>query len=61
MAAIDVYVPVYMVGADGTKAYQFAKLTGTVGFAKVPEGEVCLSSRTMTTTPAADKQPKPTP
>lgn len=59
MASVDVYVPVYMVGADGTKAYQFAKLTGTLSLAKVPEGEICLSSRTMTTTPAAAKQPKP--
>jgi len=61
MAAIDIYVPVYMVGADGNLAYQFAKVTGVVTNAKVPEGEVCISSRVLTQTPPERTQPKDTP
>jgi len=61
MAAIDLYVPVYMVGANGKKAYQFAKVNGvTVSNAQVPEGELCIKSSVMTTTPPADMQPPPT-
>jgi len=57
MAAIDVYVPVYMVGANGKKAYQFAKITAVVTNAKVPEGQLCINSRVMTSTPPPDIQP----
>lgn len=57
MAAIDIYIPVYMTGANGKKAYQFAKITGVVTKAKVPEGAVCISSRVITSTPAQDRQP----
>jgi hypothetical protein len=60
MANVDVYVPVYMVGADGSKAYQFAKLTAAVTTAKVPEGEVCVKSSSVTTTPAQELQPPAT-
>ena len=60
MAAIDIYVPVYKVGANGKKAYQFAKITAVVTNARVPEGELCLSSRTMTLTPSPDRQPPET-
>lgn len=58
MAAIDVYVPVYMIGADGRLAYQFAKLTAVVTNARVPEGQLCISSRVMTATPPQRLQPK---
>lgn len=57
MAAIDIYVPVYMTGADGKKAYQFAKLTGTVTTAQVDEGAVMIDSRVVSKTPPQDLQP----
>ena len=58
MAAVDLYVPVYMVGANGKRAYQFAKVKGVVvTSAKVPEGELCIRSNAMTLTPAARLQP----
>lgn len=58
MAAIELYVPVYMVGADGKKAYQFAKVNGvTVTNAQVPEGELCIKSGAVTTTPPQSIQP----
>lgn len=61
MASIDLYVPVYMVGANGKKAYQFAKVNGvTVTNAQVPEGELCIDARVMTTTPPDRLQPPPT-
>jgi len=59
--AIDIWVPVYMVGANGKKAYQFAKITGVVTNQKVPEGELCINSRVMTRTPPEDLQPPDTP
>jgi len=58
MAAIDLYVPVYMVGANGKKAYQFAKVAGvTVTNAKVPEGALCINARSLTKTPPQRLQP----
>ena len=57
MAAIKIYVPVYMVGENGKKAFQFAALTGTITNAKVPEGAPMVSSRVMTTTPEGARQP----
>jgi len=57
MAAIEVYVPVYSVGANGKKAYQFAKITAVLTNAKVPEGAVCISSRVITLTPPENLQP----
>jgi len=60
MANISIYVPVYMVGANGKKAYQFAELTAQVTTNQVPEGEVCLNSRYMTVTPPARIQPPDT-
>jgi len=58
VAQIDFYIPVYKTGANGKKAYQFAKVSGvTVSNAKVPEGELCLSSRALTLTPPEDLQP----
>lgn len=61
MAAIDLYIPVFMVGANGKKAYQFAKVNGvTVTNATVPEGELCINARAITKTPPTDLQPPPT-
>jgi len=60
MASVDIFVPVWMTGADGKKAYQFAKLTGTVTNAKVDEGAVMVDSRAVTQTPAQDLQPPAT-
>ena len=62
MAAVDIYIPVYMKGKAGSKnegrsAYQFAKVTGVVTHAKVPEGAACISSRVVTVTPPLDLQP----
>ena len=57
MASQKIYVPVYVVGNNGMKAYQFAVLSGTLTNDKVPEGEPCVSSRVMTLTPPADLQP----
>jgi len=61
MAAISVYVPCYMVGADGKKAYEFIKLNGTVltgAGQTVPEGECMIDSRVIMSTPPEDMQPK---
>jgi len=61
MAAISVYVPCYMVGADGKKAYEFIKLTGTVltgSGQTVPEGECMISSRVIRSTPPTALQPR---
>jgi len=61
MAVKDVYVPCFMVGADGKRAYEFIKLQGTVftGPGKfVPEGECCISSRVITSTPPEKLQPR---
>lgn len=60
MANIDVYVPYYTTGANGKKAHQFIKLNGVVTNAKVPEGEVCINSRVITSTPPQDMQPPAT-
>lgn len=57
MAAVSVWVPVYTVGDNGEKAYQFAKLTGTISNRKIPEGEVMIDSRVVGLTPAAALQP----
>jgi hypothetical protein len=61
MAAQTIWVPVYVVGADGKKAYQFAKLTGVMTNTHVPEGEPCINSRAMTVTPSTDLQPSEAP
>jgi hypothetical protein len=61
MAAQDIYVPVYTTGADGKKAYQYAKLTGTLSFTQVPEGAPMVGSRSMTTTPKKSQQPPEAP
>jgi len=61
MAAKNVYVPCYMVGADGKLAYEFIKLNGTVltGAGQVvPEGECMINSRVVTSTPPPRLQPK---
>lgn len=61
MAAVNVYVPCYMTGADGKKAYEFIKLTGVVmtgAGQTVPEGECCISSRVIVATPPTDLQPR---
>jgi len=60
MASIDIYVPVYMVGANGKKAYQFAKINAVVTNARVPEGALCINSRVLTVTPPEKLQPPPT-
>tara|TARA_Y100001951_G_scaffold104299_1_gene115484 strand:- start:1752 stop:1937 length:186 start_codon:yes stop_codon:yes gene_type:complete len=58
MATIELYVPVYMEGANGKKAYQFAKVSGvTVSNATVPEGELCIKSSATTSTPPVSQQP----
>lgn len=61
MANINVYVPYYTKGANGKKGFQFIKLIGTVTNARVDEGQPCISSRAMTTTPNKDRQPPETP
>jgi len=61
MASKKVYVPCYMIGADGEKAYEYIELNGTVltGPGKtVPEGECMISSRAIQSTPPARLQPK---
>ena len=60
MAAIDLYVPVYKVGANGKKAYQFSKVSAAVTNATVPEGELCIKSSSVTSTPPESQQPPPT-
>jgi len=60
MAAINVYVPCFMLGADGKRAYEYIKLNGTVltgGGQTVPEGECMISSRVIGKTPPARLQP----
>jgi len=61
MAAQDIYFPVYTTGADGKKAYQYAKVTGTMTFTQVPEGAPMVSSRSMTATPKKSQQPPESP
>ncbi len=61
MAAVEIYVPVYMVGANGKKAYQFAKITAVVTNAKVPEGALMISSRVIGQVPPEALQPPATP
>jgi len=61
MAAKNVYVPCFMVGADGKRAYELIKLSGTVltGVGQVvPEGECMISSRVIQSTPPAKLQPR---
>ena len=61
MAAISVYVPCYMIGDDGKKAYEYIKLNGTVlqgAGQTVPEGECMVDSRVIRQTPPARLQPK---
>lgn len=61
MAAKSVYVPCYVIGSDGKKAYEFIKLNGTImqgAGQTVPEGECCIDSRAVTSTPPARLQPK---
>jgi len=61
MAAVSVYVPCYMVGADGKKAYEFIKLNGTVltgAGQTVPEGECMINSRVVGQTPPTELQPQ---
>jgi len=61
MAAKNVYVPCYMVGADGKKAYEFIKINGVVlqgAGQTVPEGECMVDSRVIGSTPPANIQPK---
>jgi len=61
MAAKNVYIPCYMVGADGKKAYEFIKLTGTITTGPgnaVDEGECMIDSRVIRGTPPKSLQPK---
>ena len=61
MAAKNVYVPCYMVGADGKKAYELIKLNGTVltgAGQAIDEGECMISSRVIQSTPPKSLQPK---
>jgi len=61
MAVRKVFFPVYETGDDGKKAYEFIEVTGVLvkGPGKtVPEGEACVNSRSMTSTPPADIQPR---
>jgi len=61
MAVKKVYVPCYMVGADGKKAYEFIELTGQIftGPGKtVPEGECMINSRAVSQTPPERLQPR---
>lgn len=61
MAAKSVYVPCFMVGDDGKRAYEFIKLQGTVLMGAgqtVPEGECMISSRVIESTPPEKLQPK---
>jgi len=60
MAQIDLYVPVYRVGANGKLAYQLAKVSGvTVTNATVPEGELMIKSSAVGKTPPESLQPPP--
>lgn len=61
MAAINVFVPCYMVGDDGKKSYEYIKLNGTVLMGAgqtVPEGECMIDSRVIGKTPPARLQPR---
>lgn len=61
MAAISVYVPCFMVGADGKKSYEYIKLNGTVlqgAGQTVPEGECMINSRVIGKTPPTRLQPR---
>jgi len=72
MAAIKLYVPIYMDGeptrgkdnkgqrtkeSKVRKAYQFAVVNATITTDQVPEGQPCISGRVMTVTPPASFQP----
>lgn len=60
MSKMSVYVPVYMEGEDGKKAYELVRLTGTLETGPgthVPEGEPMISSRVMGSTPPPKLQP----
>ena len=57
MAAQKVYVPFYITGANGKKAYQFIELSGTLTNAKVTEGAPMIDSRAVQSTPPQDNQP----
>lgn len=57
MAAQPIYIPFYKDGA-----WHWVKVAGVYDTGqKVPEGEPCVNSRAMTTTPVARLQPDPTP
>lgn len=61
MANKSVYIPCYMVGDDGEKAYEFIELKGTTfkgPGTTVPEGECMVDSRSITQTPPERLQPK---
>lgn len=61
MAAKKVYVPCFLMGDDGERAYEFIELTGVLvtGVGKaVPEGECMISSRVVQSTPPVRLQPK---
>jgi len=61
MAAKNVYVPCFMVGADGKMAYELIKLTGTVltgAGQAIDEGECMIDSRVIRSTPPKALQPQ---
>jgi len=61
MAQKSFYVPVYMEGSDGKKAYEFLKVSGTIlqgTDQTVPEGEPMINPRSMSVTPPKRLQPK---
>ena len=61
MASKSVYVPCFMVGDDGKKAYELIKLNGTIvqgAGQTIPEGECMISSRVVMSTPPPRLQPK---
>jgi len=61
MAAKNVYVPCFMIGADGKKAYELIKLSGQVlqgAGQTIPEGECMINSRAVGSTPPPRLQPK---
>lgn len=59
MAAQDIYFPVYTKGPNGKFAYGFAKVTGVITAANVPEGAPMVNSRAMGKTPPPELQPDP--
>lgn len=61
MPAQKIYFPFYTTGEDGKKAYEWIVVTGVMSKGPgttIPEGEVCVSSRSMASTPPARLQPK---